>query len=64
MEKKETKMKVKVIKAFRDKHTGKLNKVGAKLNITKERYDEILKVGKFVEEIKADKKADEKKAEK
>lgn len=48
-------MKVKVVKAFRDKHTKKLHKVGAILNITKERHAEILSKGKFVEEVKDDK---------
>lgn len=50
-------MKVKVIKGFRDKHTNKLHKVNDILTVSKERYDEILTKGKFVEEIKAEKKA-------
>lgn len=48
-------MKVKVIKAFRDKHTKKLHKVNDTFTVTEERYKEILTKGKFVEEIKADK---------
>lgn len=50
-------MKVKVIKAFRDKHTKKLHKVNDILTVNKERYEEILKTGKFVEEVKAEKSA-------
>lgn len=58
-------MKAKVIKAFRDKHTGELYKVGKTLTISKERFDEILTVGKLVEEVKekAAKPAKEKNAE-
>ena len=56
-------MKVKVIKEFRDKHTGELYKVGATLTISKERYDEILTVDKLVKEIKSTKPAKEKIAE-
>lgn len=42
-------MWVKVIVKFRDKHTGKIHKVGDKLNLKQDRIDEILTVGKFVE---------------
>lgn len=58
-------MKAKVIKAFRDKHTGEFYKVGKTLTISKERFDEILTVGKLVEEVKekAAKPAKEKTAE-
>lgn len=42
-------MWVKVIVPFRDKYTNELYKPGDRLNIKKERIDEILKVGKFVE---------------
>ncbi len=45
-------MKVKVLKKFRDKHNGKVYKVGEVLDITKKRFDEIQKVGKLVEEVK------------
>lgn len=41
-------VKVKVIKAFKDKETGKLRKVGETLEITEDRYKEIMKVGKFL----------------
>ena len=49
-------MKVKVIKKFIDKHTGKVHKVGEVLNIKKERLEEINKVEenlkeKLVEEV-------------
>ena len=50
-------MKVKVIKSFRDKHTGELYKTGKILNIKKERYEEIMSKGKLVEEIKEEKPA-------
>ena len=49
-------MKVKVIGEFRDKHTKKIHKVNKVMEITKERYDEILTVGNFVEEIKEEPK--------
>ena len=49
-------MKVKVIEKFRDKHTKKIHNVGDVLTISKERFDEILTVGKFVEEIKEEPK--------
>lgn len=44
-------MKVKVLKRFKDKHTGKIHEKGKTITVTKERFDEILKVGKFVEKI-------------
>lgn len=49
-------MKVKVIKKFRDKHTKEIHKVNKEMEISKERFDEILSVGKFVEEIKEESK--------
>lgn len=48
-------MKVKVLEKFRDKHTGKIYKAGEILNIKKERFEEILTKGKFVEEVDAKK---------
>lgn len=45
-------MKVKVIEKFKDKHTGKIHEENKTMTISKKRYDEILQVGKFVEEIK------------
>ena len=52
-------MKVKVVKKFIDKHNEKTHKVGSIINISKERYAEILEVGKFVEEVKTTKKETE-----
>ena len=43
-------MKAKVLKKFRDKNTGKIHKVGEIITVSKERFEEILKVGKLVEE--------------
>lgn len=50
-------MKVKVVGKFVDKHTKKVHKVGEVLTISKERFEEILTVGKLVEEIKETKVA-------
>ena len=50
-------MKVRVLRNFRDKHTRKIHKAGTILNIKKERYDEILTVGKLVEKVTDDKTA-------
>jgi hypothetical protein len=44
-------MKVKVLKKFIDKHSGEIHEEGKILTVSKDRFDEILKVGKFVEEI-------------
>lgn len=44
-------MKVKVIAKFRDKVSSRILKKNDILDITKERYEEILKVGDFVEII-------------
>lgn len=48
-------MKAKVLKSFKDKHSGEIHKVGATLNISRERFDEILKVAPLVEEIETKK---------
>lgn len=45
-------MKVKVLKTFRDKHTGDIYKPGAVITITKKRYNEILETAPLVEEVK------------
>lgn len=45
-------VKVKVLKKFRDKKTKKTHKAGEELEITKERMEEILSKGEFVEEVK------------
>lgn len=50
-------MKAKVIKRFRDKHSGKYYKVGEVILISKERFEEIQKVDNLVEEVKETKKA-------
>lgn len=44
-------MKVKVIRKFRDRYTGALYNKGDLLEITEERYREILSVGKLVFKI-------------
>lgn len=49
-------MKVKVISSYRDKVTKKIHQPGEELDITKERADEILKVGKFIELLEEPKK--------
>ena len=49
-------MKVKVIVEFRDKYTKKIHILNKVMEITEERYDEILTVGNFVEEIKEEPK--------
>lgn len=46
-------MKVKVIRGFRDKYTGERYKRGRVLDITEERYTEIMQVGKLVFRIGA-----------
>ena len=57
-------MKAKVIKEFKDKHTKKIHKVGDVLTVSQERFDEILTVGNFVEEINEEPKAEPKKTTK
>ena len=52
------KVKVKVLKRFKDKYTGKGYKIGDILTIKKERLDEILKVGNLVEVCKEEKAQD------
>lgn len=44
-------MKVKVTRKFRDKYTGEIYKKGDLLEITEERYAEIMSVGNFVFKI-------------
>ncbi len=45
-------MRAKVIKTFKDKHSGEIHKAGKVLTISKERYAEILAVAPLVEEVK------------
>lgn len=44
-------MKVKVLKRFKDKHTGKVHKKGEVMEISKKRFTEIMNVGELVEEV-------------
>jgi hypothetical protein len=48
-------VKAKVLKSFKDKYSGKIYKPGETVNISKERFNEILTKGSLVEEIKAKK---------
>ena len=52
-------MKAKVLKQFRDKHTGELHKEGTTIEVSRERLDEILSVappvGPLVKAIKTGK---------
>lgn len=50
-------MKAKVLKQFKDKYSGKIHEAGDVLTISKERFEEILKVDLLVEEVKEPKKA-------
>lgn len=52
-------MKAKVLRDFIDKHSGKTHKKGDVLNISKERFDEILIVAPLVEKVTEKKKIDE-----
>ena len=55
-------MKVRVIRDFYDKANDEvLRKAGEELVISQERFEEILSVGDFVEEIKETKKSTKKK---
>lgn len=54
-------MKVKVLKKFIDKHTREIHKTNTILNITKERYEEIVSVDKGLVEVVADEAPAEKK---
>ena len=57
-------MKVKVLESFRDKYDKKVRyQKGEIIEITKKRYNEILKVGKLVEEIKIPEEGEEKDGE-
>lgn len=53
-------MKVKVLKRFIDKHTGKVHKEGEILNIKKERFEEINKVDEHLVEEYVEEKTPEK----
>jgi hypothetical protein len=45
-------MKAKVLIPFRDKVTRKVRKKGAIIDVTNDRFNEISKVGKFLEPVK------------
>lgn len=51
-------MKVKTVVKFHDLKEGKLREIGEEFTCTKARFAEILKVGPFVEEVKAEKTAE------
>ena len=44
-------MMVKVLRTFKDKHTGEYHKKGEVLTVTKKRFDEILKVAPLVKKL-------------
>jgi len=44
-------MKVKVLKRFKDKHTGKVYKEDEIITVTKKRFAEILETAPLVEEV-------------
>lgn len=48
-------MRARVLKRFKDKHSGRIYKEGETITISKERFNEILEVAPLVEEIKAKK---------
>lgn len=48
-EKKVEMFQVKCVERFRDKNTGKIHKKGDIFEVTEDRFNEILKVGNFVE---------------
>lgn len=50
-------MKVKVVKSFIDKHTQKVHKVGEVFGCDEKRFEEIEKVGHFVEKVAEKKEA-------
>lgn len=52
-------MKAKVLRKFKDKHSGKMHNVGDIITISKERFAEILKVGPLVAEVKKEEKTAE-----
>ena len=54
-------MKVITIERFRDLKEGVVREIGDTFEVSKKRYEEILKVGKFVEEVKESKAKPKKK---
>lgn len=53
-------MKAKVLKRFKDKHTGELHLKGSTITVSKERFEEIQTVGPFVEAVKIGKTKEKK----
>ena len=45
-------MKVKVTKAFVDKHTREFHDIGEVIEVTEERANEILSAGEYIKEVK------------
>lgn len=41
-------MKAKVVMRFRDRHTGRVHRIGEEIEVSKERYAEIMDVGAFL----------------
>lgn len=54
-------MKVKVIQPFKDKVTNKVHKTNDVIEVTPERLKDIKKAGRYVAEVKEEKKEPEKK---
>lgn len=52
-------MKAKVLRRFKDKHTGEIYKVGEVITVSKARFAEILEVAPLVEEVVEKKKKNE-----
>lgn len=57
-------MKVRTLVTFNDLKEKQRREIGDEFIVSKERYEEILKVGKFVEEVKEDVKEGSKKIKK
>ena len=52
-------MKAKVLRKFKDKYSGKLYKENEVITISKDRFEEILKVAPLVEKVETKKKTEE-----
>lgn len=57
-------MKVRTLVTFNDLKEKQRREIGDEFIVSKERYEEILKVGKFVDEVKEDVKEGSKKIKK
>lgn len=53
-------MKARVVKEYIDKYTQELHAVGDEVSLTDERFAEITKAGRYVEEMKQDEESAEK----